>query len=182
MAAGPPPPGGTGGSAAGRRRRVRIISGGQTGIDKIALDCARAAGLPTGGTAPKGYKTEHGPNPDLASYGLKEHASRDYIPRTEQNVKDGDVTVIFTDDLSETAHALATRKRGGSARTYQFCAKHRKPCLVNPSLGALLSVLRRPDIHVANFAGPRGSRLPVSVADWHTASLCMVFGQLVLQI
>ena len=49
---------------------LKIISGGQTGIDRMGLEVARELGLPTGGTAPKSYWTENGADPSLAAFGL----------------------------------------------------------------------------------------------------------------
>lgn len=51
----------------------RVISGGQSGVDQAALRAARAAGIPTGGSMPRGFLTEDGPRPDFAElYGLVE--------------------------------------------------------------------------------------------------------------
>jgi hypothetical protein len=65
---------------------LKLITGGQRGADLGALLAARGCGVPTGGFAPRGYKTEAGPDPGLAAFGLVEHASPDYPPRTAANV------------------------------------------------------------------------------------------------
>ena len=65
----------------------RIISGGQTGADRAALDFAIEHGIPHGGWCPKGRKAEDDPIPER--YQLQEHASGQYLKRTEQNVIDG---------------------------------------------------------------------------------------------
>lgn len=75
----------------------KIISGGQTGVDQAALITARKLGIETGGTAPHGWRTYAGPAPWLADYGLVEHASAEYAPRTRQNVEDSVGTLIFGD-------------------------------------------------------------------------------------
>ena len=72
-----------------------VRSGGQTGADQAGLRCAKALGLQTAGWAPKGWKTDAGPAPWLADYGLREHTSADYPPRTRQNVLDAEATVWF---------------------------------------------------------------------------------------
>lgn len=59
----------------------KVISG-----DQIGLAAAGVAGIPTGGVAPKGYMTEIGPSPQLASWGLTESYSSDYRVRTRANV------------------------------------------------------------------------------------------------
>lgn len=74
---------------------LKVISGGQTGADQGALFAAREAGIATGGWAPKGWKTEDGPAPWLAGYGLEQHESSDYSVRTRANVADSDGTLWF---------------------------------------------------------------------------------------
>jgi hypothetical protein len=72
-----------------------VISGGQTGVDQAALRAARAAGMPTGGWAPRGFLTEDGPAPWLAGWGLKESARPGYPARTGLNVRQSDATLLF---------------------------------------------------------------------------------------
>lgn len=81
-------------------RLKRVIAGGQTGADRAGLECAKALGLETGGTAPKGYRTDAGPDPTLKDLGLVESFSTGYPIRTSQNVKDSDATVWFGDSTS----------------------------------------------------------------------------------
>lgn len=94
---------------------IKIVSGGQTGVDQAALDAAIHCSLPHGGWCPKGRKNEYGKIPDI--YDLKETTSTDYLVRTEANVVDSDATLIIT----------PKRLSGGSLRTLEFCMKHRKP-------------------------------------------------------
>jgi hypothetical protein len=88
----------------------RIISGGQSGADQAALRTARAMGVPTGGTAPRGWlaevlvEDEHGPIrwkaspcPWLADFGLVECERPGYKARTARNVRDADATLWFAD-------------------------------------------------------------------------------------
>jgi len=72
---------------------TRIVSGGQTGADRAALDWAIAHGIPHGGWCPKGRKAEDGMS--QAKYELIETPSTDYVQRTELNVRDSDGTVVF---------------------------------------------------------------------------------------
>ena len=73
---------------------MKVISGGQTGVDMAALRAAKGAGITTGGWAPRGFKTQSGPMLFLGDmYGLKEHASDTYKARTYSNVKDSDATL-----------------------------------------------------------------------------------------
>lgn len=73
----------------------RVITGGQTGADQGALRAAKAAGIPTGGFAPKGWLTEDGPAPWLADYGLVEYHEEGYPARTKANVEIADAMLWF---------------------------------------------------------------------------------------
>lgn len=99
-------------------RNLKIISGGQTGADRAALDWAIAAGIPHGGWAPKGRKAEDGRIPDC--YQLLELPSASYRQRTRQNVLDSDGTLIV--NLGEL--------NDGTMLTRTFAEALDKPCLV----------------------------------------------------
>lgn len=78
----------------------KVVSGGQTGADISALIVAKKYGLETGGWIPKGFRTQVGPKPIYAElYGLVEHESSSYVPRTYANVKDSDGTLRIAGDL-----------------------------------------------------------------------------------
>ena len=91
----------------------KIISGGQTGADRAALDVAIKLDIPHGGWVPKGRKTESGPLPER--YQFQEMGTRGYAERTEQNVLDSDGTLILS-------HGKLT---GGSALTLRLAKKLR---------------------------------------------------------
>ena len=74
---------------------IKIISGGQTGVDVAALYAARLVGFPTGGYIPKGFRTNEGPDTALALYGLKELATTSYRERTRANVQEADGTLVI---------------------------------------------------------------------------------------
>ena len=95
----------------------RIISGGQTGADRAALDFAIKMDLPHGGWIPKGRMAEDGPIP--ARYNLKEMPTKNFPQRTERNVKKADGTLIVS-------HGKLTL---GSDLTRKMALKHNKPCL-----------------------------------------------------
>lgn len=98
-------------------RLVRlVISGGQTGADVGGLVGARAQGVATGGSAPAGWRTETGPAPWLADYGLT-IGPGGYAERTMANVEAADATVIFGIDSA------------GSALTARHAAQQNKPYL-----------------------------------------------------
>jgi hypothetical protein len=95
-----------------------LWSGGQTGVDRAALDAARALGLSTGGWIPRGRLAEDGAIP--ASYqGLRETPSADYAERTTWNVRDCDATLILYRGVLG----------GGSAFTHDEAVRLGKPCL-----------------------------------------------------
>lgn len=74
--------------------RLKIVSGGQTGADRAALDWAMANQIPHGGWCPKGRKAEDGII--APCYNLTETPSSQYSERTQCNVRDSDGTVIFS--------------------------------------------------------------------------------------
>lgn len=78
-------------------RLDRVISGGRTGVDQASLRAARACGIPTGGTAPRGWQTEDCPAPWLADWGLVECDEPGYPARTEANVRNADGTLVIGD-------------------------------------------------------------------------------------
>ena len=132
---------------------ARIVSGGQTGVDRAALDVAIARGIPHGGWCPHGRRAEDGRIPD--QYRLREHASPAYAARTEQNVVDSDATLVL---------AIGT-PRDGTALTVRLAARHGRPCLVvdlaAPSEPAAVAAwLARHAVQVLNVAGPRESTHP----------------------
>jgi hypothetical protein len=73
---------------------VMIVSGGQSGVDRAALDVARALGLTIGGWCPRGRWAEDGPL--SADYPLRETASAEPADRTRLNVRDSDATLVLT--------------------------------------------------------------------------------------
>lgn len=92
---------------------LKIVSGGQTGVDRAALDAARELRLETGGWCPRGRRAEDGVIPDC--YPLQETASRSYSVRTDWNVRDSDGTlVVVLDDISS-----GTRLTIAAAHTWQ---------------------------------------------------------------
>lgn len=133
----------------------RVISGGQTGVDQTALIVARELNWPTGGTAPRGYRTDTGPNLDLRDiYGLKESWSVQYAPRTIQNVRDAGMTVWFGDPTSAGGRVTLRAVRTEQERrpTYQF--------LLNPGAGLLSQFIEGWGIEILNVAGNRFSTHP----------------------
>ena len=134
------------------RGTPKIISGGQTGADRAALDWAIFRDIPHGGWCPKGRKAEDGKIPP--QYQFTETPSASYLQRTEWNVRDSDGTVIFT---------VAAELAGGSKRTADFAKKHCKPWLHLSKRGSyesaserLLTFIRENNIKILNVAGSLG--------------------------
>jgi len=128
---------------------TKIISGGQTGSDRGGLEAGRILKLETGGIAPKGFKTETGSDPSLRDYGIIEHSSEGYAPRTILNVKNSDGTVWFGNENSP-----------GGKLTISTCVKFRKPHAINPSKLTLIDWINKKNIRVINVAGNRESSFP----------------------
>lgn len=131
----------------------KIISGGQTGADRAGLEVAKRLGYETGGTVPRGYKTSTGPDPTLKEFGVVEHKSDRYPPRTIKNVCDADGTVWFGNE--ETS---------GGKLTIVTARRMAKPLLINPSASELRAWIIENGIEVLNVAGDRETNSPGSQA------------------
>ncbi len=131
----------------------RIVSGGQTGVDRAALDAAITLGLPHGGWCPSGRRAEDGPIP--GHYRLRETASANYPVRTRQNVVDSDATLILYRE------ALV----GGTELTYRVARQVGKPFFLvdladRPAPALAIRWLEDAAIETLNVAGPRESTAP----------------------
>ena len=132
-----------------------IVSGGQTGADRAALDWAVDHGVSHCGWCPNGRRAEDG---TISSrYSLQETPASGYIVRTEWNVRDSDATVIFT---------LKPVASGGSLATIRFAEIHKKPWIhlsrdaSRDPADELLEFVEMNQIRSLNVAGPRASGAP----------------------
>ncbi|MFP6674680.1 MAG: putative molybdenum carrier protein [Pirellulaceae bacterium] len=141
---------------------TQIVSGGQTGVDRAALDVAIELGLQHGGWCPRGRRAEDGPISTL--YRLRETESANYAVRTERNIIDSDATLILY------RCALSS----GTKLTRQLAEKHGKPLM-------MIDLYEDPDevsaritewlqgqksvIETLNVAGPRASSHESIYAD-----------------
>ncbi len=131
----------------------RIVSGGQSGVDRAALDVALELGIRCGGWCPRGRLAEDGRIPDR--YPLRETPSADYAQRTEWNVRDTDATLVLH----------RGRLRGGTALTVALARRLGRPCLTVDLAEAADAAgihvwLAERRVAALNVAGPRESQAP----------------------
>jgi hypothetical protein len=152
---------------------AKIISGGQTGVDRGALDAALEAGFPCGGWAPGGRTAEDGRI--HARYPVQELAGAGYEERTLRNVLDSDGTVIIHSGALE----------GGTRQTMVNCVEHGKPfelvdaTRIGPRDAAsrILAFIERHYLSVLNVAGPRASKWPEGYRYAHSTLQHLLSGR-----
>lgn len=148
----------------------KIVSGGQTGVDRAALDAALALGIPCGGWCPKGRRAEDGAIPER--YPVAETESEAYEERTRLNVRDTDATLILASGPLS----------GGMGLTAETAEAEGKRLLVAdpfslPDVQAVTDWLAENGVRVLNVAGPRESTQPGihrAAADFLTTVLTQV--------
>jgi len=133
------------------RTRLRVVSGGQTGVDRAALEVALELGLACGGWCPRGRRAEDGRIP--TRYPLRETPRMAYAERTEWNVRDADATLVLSFGTPD----------GGTALTLRLARRLGRPwCHVDlaatPDPAELRRWLRERRVRTLNVAGPRESR------------------------
>ena len=132
---------------------MKIISGGQTGVDRAALDVALKHGIEAGGWCPTGRLDEFGRIPDR--YPVKELEHGGFTERTLQNVNDSDGTVVIY-------HGTPS---GGTEQTIRFCVEQEKPhemidasnLSIEKAAQLIARFVRENKIEILNVAGPRQS-------------------------
>ena len=172
---------------------LRIISGGQTGVDRGALDAALASGIDHGGFCPLGRRAEDGVIPDR--YALTEASTAAYPPRTAMNVRLGHGTLLLVHGKAGFVHSVGTKL------TLNMCRQQKKPWHAAdprrkehiPRVASWIDELarslkqvpgwlegleaERDHQVVINVAGPRESKNP-GIHDETVDFLRMVFDQL----
>src|SRR5690349_1618711 len=132
---------------------TKIVSGGQTGVDRAALDVALELGLPCGGWCPRGRRAEDGPID--GRYPLTETPWDGYPQRTEWNVRDSDGTLVLTRGAPDR----------GTALTVELARRYGRPHLVIDLAEPLRAERVRAwagehQVRTLNVAGPRESSCP----------------------
>lgn len=132
---------------------AKVVSGGQTGVDRAALDVAMELGIPVGGWCPKGRRAEDGRIPER--YPLRETSSWVYPQRTRLNVRDSDGTLVLA--RGEPA--------GGTALTVRLSERLGKPCLVvrldeDSDAARARQWTAAHVVQTLNVAGPREGEAP----------------------
>jgi hypothetical protein len=149
----------------------KIVSGGQTGVDRAALDAAIDLNFPHGGWCPMGRLAEDG-RIDI-KYNLKSTPAENYESRTEKNVINSDGTLIV----------CRYKPNVGTLLTILFCAKHAKPVLwIQPKsrcsktdLIKTITWIEQNVIKTLNVAGPRASK------DKEIYSIAYIFVKKIIQ-
>jgi hypothetical protein len=139
-----------------KRSSLTIVSGGQTGVDRGALDAAMAAGIHCGGWCPRGRRAEDGVIP--AGYPLNETSSSDYEQRTRLNVEQSDATLVIEFSAASP----------GTRLTQSWVRRAMKPLLLIDALAdapesavaVVLDFVQSERVRVLNVAGPRASEAP----------------------
>lgn len=152
----------------------KIISGGQSGADIGGWIAAKECGVKTSGWMPKGFRTEDGPKPEYEKrYDARETRSESYYPRTDQNIKESDGTLIVANLFNSP----------GTKITKQYCERHGKPYFLLPYLSKieptnqLIKWIKDRKIRVLNVAGNRESVCP-GICNYTVLILVKVLNQL----
>ena len=152
----------------------KIISGGQTGVDRGALTACLDHNFPCGGYCPQGRLAEDGIIPDR--FPLIELPSKDYLSRTIKNIQASDGTVIIYFDYIE----------GGTEKTLVHCIQESKPYKLidathissDVSSKLIIDFCDRYQVNILNIAGPRGSKSPQSL-DYSYQSITKVINAVI---
>lgn len=146
---------------------LTLASGGQTGVDRAALDVAMERGIPCGGWCPAGRRAEDGPIDPR--YPLRETPSADPAERTEWNVRDSDGTTVLITSAASRGTELTRQIARRLGRPLYLCHLD-----VPPDPGAFRRWLQIHKIRTLNVAGPRESESPgvyAAACAWLRAAL-----------
>lgn len=132
---------------------LKLVSGGQTGVDRAALEVALALGMACGGWCPRGRRAEDGPIP--LRYPLVETEGGDYAERTRLNARDSDATLVLTRGAPTSGTALTIAEARALGRPFRIVDLAQAV-----DAGAVRHWLEQGRVGVLNVAGPRESAAP----------------------
>jgi hypothetical protein len=135
---------------------IKIVSGGQAGVERAALDAAMEAGVACGGWCAEGRTAEDGRIPDR--YPVCELAGAGYRTRVQQNVRDSDATLIIASGGPED----------GTTKPARYCRFTKRPMIlidadtmeVEAAVTAVAEFIELHQVGVLNVAGPKASKRP----------------------
>jgi hypothetical protein len=138
----------------------KVVSGGQTGVDRAALDAALEAGVACGGWCPRGRRAEDGVIPDR--YPLRETAGSSYMERTRRNVEDTDGTLVLVpgEPAGGTGATVAHAKRVGKPVLVVDPDRAGAEARLSGIMAGIMEWIETHRIRVLNVAGPRESGQP----------------------
>jgi hypothetical protein len=137
----------------------KIVSGGQTGVDRAALDAALAQGIACGGWCPKGRRAEDGAIP--GHYPLSETDSGAYEERTRLNVRDSDATLILASGPLEGGTELTAEEAQALGHPSMVVDLDEAPGAPGaPKVRAVADWIAATEAATLNVAGPRESTAP----------------------
>lgn len=129
---------------------MKIVLGGQTGVDRAALDTAALLGISIGGWAPRNWQTSDGPNPDLADLGFKEHPGG-YRERTIANIRDSGGTLVLATAFGSPGTRLTINEAKRQLKPLLMVDLH----LYEPDVQAVIEWVGQNKLKVLNIAGNR---------------------------
>lgn len=139
---------------------IRIITGGQTGADRGAMQAALDRGIPCGGWCPEGRKAEDGSIPLI--YPVRELPGGDYAERTVRNALEADASCIVRFDTTDPGSKLATAACRREEKPYLYLEAHETEA--ETAAMELLEFVKANSVHVLNVSGPRASLHPAAAA------------------
>ena len=157
---------------------TKVISGGQCGADRGGIAAASVFGISTGGFAPKGWRTSHGPDPSLEKLGLRETFSNGYQDRTRMNVEAADGTLAIATNFNSPGEIL----------TSKCCVQLKKPLLqLSPSVATtpagvaqIVRFIISNNIRILNVAGNRDYKDSDTPQLHHNAAYFAVLNTLIM--
>lgn len=156
----------------------QVISGGQTGADQGALYAAKSCGIKTGGWMPKGFITQNGPNARMAKFfGMKEHESPKYPPRTFANVRDSDGTIRIANDFGSYGELCTMRALKQYKKPYLDIKFYKRKLNSTEVVEEIIDWIKEEGIQVLNVAGNAEKTAP-GIQNFTTQLLTDVFRKL----